>query len=211
MITGIYKITNKTNNKVYIGSAIDIKKRWRDHKWHLKENKYHNSYLQSSYNKHGLNKFEFIIEVECSINDLLNEETKIIKHYDAYNNKCGYNVNDPEHVFLGRKHTKETKLKLSIQKKGNKNPMYGKIGEKHHNFGIKLSAEVRKRISDGHIGQTGKKGEDSPISKLNEDNVINIRKHYQNNEYNQRELSEMFNVSQSAINMIINRKRWSHV
>ena len=27
MITGIYKITNKTNNKVYIGSAVDIKKK----------------------------------------------------------------------------------------------------------------------------------------------------------------------------------------
>jgi len=46
MITGIYKIRNKQNNKVYIGSAVDIKKRWRDHKWNLKENKHHNPHLQ---------------------------------------------------------------------------------------------------------------------------------------------------------------------
>lgn len=32
MITGIYKIKNIVNNKVYIGSAIDVKKRWRDYK-----------------------------------------------------------------------------------------------------------------------------------------------------------------------------------
>jgi len=37
--TGIYKILNKINGKVYIGSATDIAKRWRDHKWHLNHNK----------------------------------------------------------------------------------------------------------------------------------------------------------------------------
>lgn len=28
-LTGIYKITNKLNNKIYVGSGIDIKKRLR--------------------------------------------------------------------------------------------------------------------------------------------------------------------------------------
>lgn len=31
-ITGIYKITNKNNNKVYIGQSQDIALRWRQHK-----------------------------------------------------------------------------------------------------------------------------------------------------------------------------------
>ena len=80
MITGIYKIRNKQNNKVYIGSAVDIKKRWRDHKWHLKENKHHNPHLQFSFNKYGLENFEFIIELECNFNYLLIEEKQVIKN-----------------------------------------------------------------------------------------------------------------------------------
>jgi len=34
MITGIYKIINKLNNKVYIGQSIDIEKRWEAHKFY---------------------------------------------------------------------------------------------------------------------------------------------------------------------------------
>ena len=32
MITGIYKITNRINGKVYIGQSIDIRRRWRQHR-----------------------------------------------------------------------------------------------------------------------------------------------------------------------------------
>ena len=87
--TGIYKIKNKQNNKVYIGSTIVIRKRWRDHKWYLKENKHHNSHLQSSYNKYGLENFEFIIKLECDLNNLLIEEKRLIKEYCASDNKFG--------------------------------------------------------------------------------------------------------------------------
>ena len=57
--TGIYIIKNILNNKKYVGSSTNIGKRWRDHKWYLKENKHHNSHLQASYNKYGLDSFEF--------------------------------------------------------------------------------------------------------------------------------------------------------
>lgn len=31
VVTGVYKITNLTNNMCYIGQAVDISKRWKDH------------------------------------------------------------------------------------------------------------------------------------------------------------------------------------
>ena len=31
-ISGVYKITNKINGKFYIGSSINIKRRWESHK-----------------------------------------------------------------------------------------------------------------------------------------------------------------------------------
>ena len=33
--TGIYKIKNLINNKVYIGSAVNIDRRWSLHQYHL--------------------------------------------------------------------------------------------------------------------------------------------------------------------------------
>ena len=32
LICGIYKITNQTNGKCYIGQSVNIKRRWRSHK-----------------------------------------------------------------------------------------------------------------------------------------------------------------------------------
>ena len=212
IITGIYKIRNVVNNKVYIGSAIDIKKRWRDHKWYLKENKHHNSHLQASYNKYGLENFEFSVEIECKLKNLLIEERKLIKKYDANNNQFGYNVNDPEHNFLGRNHSEETKKILSQQKMGKNNPMYGKTGNKHHNHQKKFSIESRLKMSKAHKGiPTGRNGSKSPMSKLTEEDVIIIRKIYSEKMMSQRELAEKYSVLPSAINLIINRKRWTHI
>ena len=58
---GIYKITNLKNNKGYIGQSSDIKKRWRNHKFELKNNIHNNPYLQNAFNKYGEEAFEFRI------------------------------------------------------------------------------------------------------------------------------------------------------
>ena len=50
---GIYKITNTINNQIYIGSAIDIKDRWRCHKRDLLKYKHYNKKLQHAWNKYG--------------------------------------------------------------------------------------------------------------------------------------------------------------
>lgn len=208
MITGIYKITNKTNNKVYIGSAIDIKKRWRDHKWHLKENKHHNSHLQASYNKHGLNEFEFTIEVECSIGDLLNEEKRIIKLYNAYNNKCGYNINDPKKIYRGRKTNDEIIQLLSKRMLGEKNPMFNKLGVNHPKHEYKLSTDSKKNIS---IKMSKRIGSKANASKLHENEIKEIINLYNNTKISQTNLAKMFNVTQATISNILNKKNWSHI
>ena len=33
VISGIYKIENLINHKVYIGQSVNIYKRWKEHKW----------------------------------------------------------------------------------------------------------------------------------------------------------------------------------
>ena len=57
----IYKIVNKTNNKIYVGSTAFVEKRFARHKSDLKCNRHYNKHMQSSWNLNGPESFEFEI------------------------------------------------------------------------------------------------------------------------------------------------------
>lgn len=66
MSFGIYCIKNKVNDKYYIGStSTSFKQRWSTHKNKLNQNTHANEYLQRSWNKYGVDNFEFSIVEEC--------------------------------------------------------------------------------------------------------------------------------------------------
>jgi group I intron endonuclease len=74
MNSGIYKIINTVNGKYYVGSSVDCKDRWREHKRGLKANRHSNSYLQASWNKYGEKAFEFKIVDAVPKEQLLDRE-----------------------------------------------------------------------------------------------------------------------------------------
>ena len=84
MSMGIYKITNKINNKVYIGQSVDIERRWRQHK-----NSSLDYPLYQAFRKYGIDNFQFEILEECKRSELNDKEIYYIKLY----NSCvdGYN------------------------------------------------------------------------------------------------------------------------
>jgi len=49
-------------------------------------------------------------------------------------------------ISTGRKHTEETKLKISKLRKGKGNGMYGKTKELHHNYKKQLSEETKQKM-----------------------------------------------------------------
>lgn len=90
---GVYSITNKVNGKVYIGSAVDFKKRWGAHKRCLKKGVHPNSYLQKAWNKHGSVSFIFaVLEYELDPKKLLEIEQRWMDLYQAHNRHLGYNI-----------------------------------------------------------------------------------------------------------------------
>ena len=94
-MTGIYKITNKINGKCYIGQAIDIKRRWNDHR---KEafNPHSHCYeypLYRAMRKYGIGHFKFEIIEECLQEELNDKEIFYIAKYNAYGDG-GYNQNE---------------------------------------------------------------------------------------------------------------------
>lgn len=56
-IQGIYIITNTATCETYIGSSVDITRRWVDHRRELRTKKHKNKLLQSAYDRYGVNAF----------------------------------------------------------------------------------------------------------------------------------------------------------
>lgn len=57
-VSGIYEIVNTVTGKRYVGSAVNLAHRWRQHRCELGKGR-HNPILQNSWNKHGEAVFEF--------------------------------------------------------------------------------------------------------------------------------------------------------
>lgn len=86
-VSGIYAIVNTLNNKKYVGSSSNIRKRYRQHYNELSKNNHVNTHLQRAFNKYGKDVFEFWILEQCEdIRDtLLTIEQKWIDSDGDYN------------------------------------------------------------------------------------------------------------------------------
>lgn len=121
MDCGVYKIENLFDNKIYIGSSINIKNRKYKHFWMLRNNMHDNNHLQNSYNKFGEKKFTFTILELCNIEDLVTLENKYIDMYKTDNSEFGYNL-AKVNEFRRNTFNDNVKLKLSkynLDKNGN--------------------------------------------------------------------------------------------
>lgn len=92
-IMGIYKIQNRINDKIYIGSSVDIHKRWLQHRSQLNKNQHHSKHLQNSWIKYGQNNFKFeIVELVSNKELLTSIEQEWINKTKCYDYNYGYNI-----------------------------------------------------------------------------------------------------------------------
>lgn len=87
---GVYKITNDVTGKFYIGSSIDINKRWKTHIHASKNPKYNHLELYKDFNEYGIDSFTFEIIEECTAEERHDKEYEYIKEYQAV--EIGYNA-----------------------------------------------------------------------------------------------------------------------
>lgn len=127
----VYRIWNNITNKFYIGSAINYKQRWKNHCNALNNNAHRNINLQNEWNRYGSETFSFeILEFYYNKDIMLEREQYYINLALLINKNNLYNINLITKFggFHNRKHTKETKDKMSKKRigvsltKGEKNP-----------------------------------------------------------------------------------------
>lgn len=136
MKSGIYKILNKLNSKIYVGSAVNLNLRWSQHKSKLKLGDHPNKYLQASFNKNGIDSFEFVTIELCGRDILVEREQYWIDTLNACNREFGYNTRTVANSNIGIKCSDATKRILSEKFKGR---VY--------------SAETRAKMSAWQIGR----------------------------------------------------------
>lgn len=157
MQTGIYAILNFVSNKIYVGQAFNIQKRWKNHRIGLRLDQHTNRYLQSAYNKDGQFSFIFYLLEECTIEELDVREQYWMDFYNSANREFGYNLSPTAGKSqLGFKHSPETIDAWSKQRKGKKRSEEAKAAIKAGWIKRKeagpVSEETKRKLSESHTG-----------------------------------------------------------
>ena len=229
-VSGVYQIKNTINNKLYIGSSVNIKLRLQKHMSELRRGVHSNKHLLESFMKYGENNFEFsILEEVKDLNLLIPKEQYYLDLFKSYDNKNGYNLRkiaDSNHGYkhskesiekfrlasTGKTHTEETKKRISLANKGRifsketKEKMsLAKKGISNHWKGKKRTEKQKKFISE-----MAKKriGELNSNSKLKKTDVEIIKNMFFNEKKYINDIAKIFNVSRSTIKRVLHNKTY---
>jgi group I intron endonuclease len=197
--SGIYKIESKLEpDRCYIGSAINIGRRWNTHLRDLKNGVHHSIKLQRHCDKYGRGDLMFSIINECDKSKLLKTEQTYIDLLIPYFNNCmtagsqlGAKRSDEfrerlREVNTGKKHSEETKKKMSNSRMGRISGMKGKHLTPEHKKKLSITRigkithewadESRKKASESHKGITfseeRKQGMRKPHKKICDDKTL---------------------------------------
>lgn len=152
----IYKITNTTNGKSYIGQTIRDAEKTRIRQ-HLNGNSRGSRLVKRAIKKYGKDAFTYEILHDGIIPELLDDlEIEAIKKFNTIA-PHGYNLTTGG---SGGSRSEETRRRISESKKGENHPFYGKNFSEEHRRKIseanrrrKISPETRRKISETNKGR----------------------------------------------------------
>jgi len=150
----IYKATNKTNGKIYIGKTMNsLHQRMSEHKRHSKNSV---MILHKAIQKYGFDKFEFVVLFNCDDAKILfDKEIELIEQFDSTNKRIGYNISKggdgadagENHPLFGKK-----RPEFSESISGENHPNFGKVGMLSPRYGQKHTTKTKKKMSNSLIG-----------------------------------------------------------
>jgi group I intron endonuclease len=147
---GLYAIVHKHTNRAYVGSAVNLKRRFKEHRTLLKQGVHHSAYLQNAWNKYGVDQFEFkVIKPLDSLTEARELEQALLDCFykDTMNCKpsaIGFPFGDAHHAKRPDFHMKSVMQRLTPEERKQR---YGKAkGTTRASEPYILAA--KKRLSD---------------------------------------------------------------
>ena len=171
-IPGIYIIINLYNNKQYIGSTKSLYTRIKNHFENLLKNKHPNQHLQNSYNKYGIDVFDYKILAFCE-----EFETKIIEQELINKSEFSllYNISKNTTSFWeGCHYTEESKNKIRDARLKN-HFIRGKTFEEYYGKEKSLLLKDKIRCYGALNGMFGKKHSKKSKLKISTSNIGKIK------------------------------------
>ena len=200
MASGICQ-SEHLNQMIYIGGSNNLSQRIQfEHIADLNSNAHSNPVFQSAWNKYGQENFVWWILDYCEKENYISKEQNFLDIYRPFaDEKNGFNIaKNSTAPFLGRKHSKESKILMSKASKGKKTSQETKDKLSKSRIGKKASPETilkmkafikkptsqetREKLSKSFKGRprpigSGKKSKDfeiiSPSGELVKENNIN--------------------------------------
>ena len=192
----IYKITNKITKKCYIGETKhNPETRWKRHLRAINKNTGCPA-LRDAIKKYGVENFKLEVLIICFDQDRYIYEKQYIKKYNSQVPN-GYNILEGGEGggFIGKKHTEETKQKLSESlKKFYENPeerhkksLTNKEAMKKVDMKkiIANSENYKKAVEEGRVGGRAHKLSEETKQKIRE----SVLKYYKENQEKPRQIN----------------------
>jgi group I intron endonuclease len=147
---GIYKILNQTNGKIYIGSAVNLSTRWREHVWQLRRSIHSNRHLQSAWIKYGEDAFGFeVLEKVDDEEKLVEREQFYLDQLRPFDDRIGYNICAIAYSTLGVPCSPEKAAKLAVANTGRR--FSAEVNAKKARWGQSPTEETREKLRQAMI------------------------------------------------------------
>lgn len=155
-----YLITNKINNKGYVGiTTRSLDRRWYEHRFVANSC---GQLLAKAINKYGEQAFQIMpIASAKTLENLKEVEKDLIIQFQT-KVPFGYNLTDGGDGVFGYKHTEEQKKHNGDLKRGTKHSEETKqkmkiahLGENNHFYGKNHTEEAKRKNAEAHMGKVG--------------------------------------------------------
>lgn len=191
--TGVYRITNVVNGKVYVGSAsFCLERRMSGHRNSLANGAHHNRHLQRSWNKHGPTCFRFDVLEYCDPEECVRREQFFIDSLSAADPRFGYNISPTAGSNLGIKHTINHRAKTSAALRARVTKPETRAKRSATLLGHPVSPETRAKVAAARLGK--------PLSPTHREKVGKASKAWWDAHPERRKFSDQhkFRISQAA-------------
>lgn len=211
---GVYRIVDVETGRFYIGSSVNIAKRWLQHRYRLERGTHPNPIVQALWNANPARlRIETIRLCELDKQSILVAEQEALDAAGVGANRMCMNVLAVAGSHLGRKRSEATRAALSASQKGKRHTEEARAKMRAAKLGKPLSESHRKKLGDAARGKKLPPRERNPRTELrrfSNEQVIAIRSEKAAGA-SYSAIESKYGISHGGLQKIISRQTYAEV